>query len=107
MRGGEGVPGVVDGPVVEAVHVGGQRAAGCGVVVPGRVGAGGELLQQPPPRHEAERGGPGGGGGGEARQGPQAHPASQLPVRAGHHGDAAAAGIGAGLGVSEESLVAG
>ena len=39
-----------------AVHVGGERAAGPGVVAPGRGGAGRGLLQQPPRGAEAARG---------------------------------------------------
>lgn len=104
MRGSQGVPRVPRGPVLQAVHVGGQRPTGVGLVLPGRVRAGGELLQQPPPRYEAE-----GSGGGEAlrvrgRQGPEADPASQFPVRAGHgRRQQDAAGI-AGHGVRSPAL---
>lgn len=106
LRGGEGIPGVADEPVLEPVHVGCERAAASSLVAPGHGGAGGGLLQQPPPPAAAEDA----GCRGRRCQGPEADPAAQLDVRAGdddgrgQDDDDAAADL-AGLRVSVCGLI--
>lgn len=77
LRGSKGIQGDPGEPVLQQVHVGGQRAERFSLVVPGRDYPGGELLQQPPWSQEEDPKAHG------ARQGPEADPAAQFSLWAG------------------------